>query len=283
MKNQHMLKRADITFFIEQDDGSRFLPGLDAPKGQVTGTWREGIEGEIAGRVWPAGEALADYLDFLVHRKDPLLCEDRELRVLELGSGAGIAGIAASALFSWFESQKDIGDRPRSCTVIVSDLPNAIPLLEANCELNRPSNTAVTLHSVALPWGYPLPATIVNKLPFDLVLIADCVYFPYLHPLLIRTCLDLSEGPQNATVFLIAYRERTISAEDPFFEEFGKYFVLEHVEEAWLKEFEVVRRQRGDEGKLFLFRATRAAEGTNANGADQFEAMKLLSIDLDGP
>lgn len=265
MRTQHSLTHSSLTFQIDQDNGSKWIQTKDtAPLTGVTAAYRPGIEAEIASRVWPAGEALANYLDFL-HAKKHDLVNGRQLKVLELGAGAGIAGIAAHVV---------LASSAAPSLVVATDLPNAIPLLSSNCDLNRSDNPSAQLIAAPLEWGLPLPDQIKELLPFDIVLMADCIYWPRLHPLLARTCLDLTdvEGGEK-TVFMIAYREREPSAEARFFELFGEHFAIDVAESGWTRN---ATGEKEDDGRLFMLHGRRSAEAS----ADQFEAMKMLSMDL---
>lgn len=277
MKTTHELRWTGIQFSIETDDGSRWIQdsstGIPNAAGAVTNTFRPGIEGQIAGSLWPAGQALADYLDFLAS-KDESLYNARDLRVLELGSGSGLVGIAAARIFA---SRNDGISRH----VIVTDLPNAMPLLSSNCQLNQTTDSSVKLEALPLSWGEDLPERVASCLPFNLLLLADLVYWPFLHEKLFKTCLDLTERDPVKTTLLIAYRQREPAAEEVFFEKFCSHFDLETVEEEWTADFERRQQSKGDDGRMFLFRARRIPPGERGKGAEQFELMKLLSLDME--
>ena len=92
--------------------------------------------GGICGRVWDSGLALARALG---GEQGHSLCggEVRGLRIIELGSGVGVSGIAAAAL---------------GARVLVTDLEEALPLLRINAE----ANAARCVHAptvAALEWG----------------------------------------------------------------------------------------------------------------------------------
>lgn len=88
-------------------------------------------------------------------------------RVLELGSGTGLLGIAAAALFP--EAQ-----------VHLTDLEAIVPNLEANVKTNKVLFTKSRAPSVGvLDWS----ATRIDEpgVPYDLILASDPLYSP-LHP-----------------------------------------------------------------------------------------------------
>ncbi|KAI9026963.1 putative methyltransferase-domain-containing protein [Hyaloraphidium curvatum] len=267
------LRRTGTEVQLEEDiAGSRWIGVAGAftvGASGVTNTYRPGLEAEIAGRIWPAGLALVDYLDWILSRGRGM----DGLNVLELGAGSGLVGLALYRMLAWKGSRAHI---------VVTDLPNAIPLLETNCELNRRAiegdRGGLTLEAGPLAWGSTLDEKIKDPPP-DLVLMADLVYWPALHPLLVQTCLDLAELNQSVEL-LLAYREREPVAEAAFFEEFGRHFVLEGVEDEWFAEFDR-GPLRVDDGRIFLFRARRPKQGESGLGADQFESLKMLAIDVD--
>lgn len=108
---------------------------------------------------WDGADVLARHLE-RTHRqfgKSPR-------RILELGAGRGLVGIAAGCLFP-------------SASVTLTDLDAAVPGLRANIERNRavlgPDTDRV--RAVALDWG---AQQLDNQLagPYDLVLASDVVW-----------------------------------------------------------------------------------------------------------
>ena len=76
---------------------------------------------------------------------------------LELGSGCGAVGMYVAK---------------RGATVVLSDLPRALPLLRRNLLAN-----GLNCSACALPWGArELPQEVAERLPFDVVLASDCSY-----------------------------------------------------------------------------------------------------------
>jgi len=90
-----------------------------------------------------------------------LLLAAQETRIIELGAGCGIGGISLAQLF------------PR-CDVVLSDLPEAMEILDINIRRATPaSNTK--LNRLVLDWHLDLPAALETAI-FDLVLVSDCTY-----------------------------------------------------------------------------------------------------------
>lgn len=75
-------------------------------------------------KTWGTAFAMAKQLDWLgVDYLSHTLKSDQEFKVLELGSGTGLVGIAAAAIWR--------------CAVTLTDLPEICPNLAANIEDNR--------------------------------------------------------------------------------------------------------------------------------------------------
>ncbi len=94
-------------------------------------------------------------------------------RVLELGSGSALCGIAATCF--------------NPSTVHITDLPDMLPSCKLNLELNRsliPEGCAVD--AFAFDWFNP-PAFIDDDAPYDVILATDVVYVPELYEPFIKT------------------------------------------------------------------------------------------------
>uniref|UniRef100_A0A914W7S7 Uncharacterized protein n=1 Tax=Plectus sambesii TaxID=2011161 RepID=A0A914W7S7_9BILA len=105
----------------------------------------------VAGVLWDSAIILARYV--ATHRQLVVA-----KRVLELGAGTGLPSMAAV--------------HAGASSVIATDIPSAIDLLQGNIARNVPSNSPVTVRP--LIWGRPLDQQI--NLPVDLILGADLVY-----------------------------------------------------------------------------------------------------------
>jgi predicted nicotinamide N-methyase len=119
--------------------------------------------------LWPASLALADYV---LSAPRPL----EGCRVLELGCGAGLSGIAAGL---------------RGAEVTVTDvMPEALELAEANWARNGVEPAAVE----SLDWCAP-----VEEADYDVVLGADILYDPKHHAALLNT-LQRVASPEGELV-----------------------------------------------------------------------------------
>ena len=121
------------------------------------------------GIVWDAAFMLADHM----LRGDAL---ERGAAVVELGAGAGLAGIAAAAC--------------RGCHVTLTDRKEYVPLLEANIARNRGAVDGANgrVEAAALEWTQDLGGIPARyRRAFDVVLAADCVADIYDAPALLHT------------------------------------------------------------------------------------------------
>jgi predicted nicotinamide N-methyase len=120
-------------------------------------------------------------------------------RFLELGAGCGLAGIAAAL---------------RGAAVTLTDIAGVLPRLRRNVEVNRhllaeAEGGAATLDVAELDWtrlagALADPAATVRA-PYDVILLADCVYQADIVEPLVDALIALS-GPK--TVILCALRCR---------------------------------------------------------------------------
>ena len=163
----------------------------------------------------------------------------RGLKVVELGAGTGLAGCVCGLL--------------GAKKVVLTELTEALPLLERNASrvlrkdcmtgndsnivdndsiwkrMTTPvwsSNSAMQGHTrdaqyavEALSWGEDLTKSSACAVaaPFDVILVADCVYLPELYSALANTIKQLA-GPGTEVLICFEQRRRDISA---FFDIFG--------------------------------------------------------------
>ncbi|XP_042359425.1 EEF1A lysine methyltransferase 3-like [Plectropomus leopardus] len=131
----------------------------------------------VAAPVWDAALHLCRYFE-------EQCVELRGKRTIELGAGTGVVGILAARL---------------GAVVTLTDLPLALPQLQANVSANRPSGGWPSTLPTILPlsWGE-------DHLNFpsdwDLVLCADIIYLPETYPLLVETLAHLCM--KGAVVYL---------------------------------------------------------------------------------
>lgn len=124
--------------------------------------------------------------------------ESKRLRVLEVGAGCGIVGIALSQL--------------RKCEVVLTDLEDAQTILKSNIDCAAPVSGSSLTRQV-LGWGAGLHD--LENARFDLVLVSDCIYNPDSSVLLVETLEQLSKHNPNVLIF-VAYKPRH-EADEVFF------------------------------------------------------------------
>ncbi|KAJ8604770.1 hypothetical protein CTAYLR_001010 [Chrysophaeum taylorii] len=122
-----------------------------------------------ASRLWPAAYDLARFLE--AH-----LDLVRGARVLELGAGTGFVGISAAKL--------------GAARVVLTDLPENLPRLRHNLRLNGLDPDA----AIPLDWTSST-VFLEEEVEFDLVLAADCVFWPSLFDPLLATFAAIAGGP----------------------------------------------------------------------------------------
>ncbi|KAJ4851462.1 hypothetical protein Tsubulata_014131 [Turnera subulata] len=182
----------------------------------------------LSFQLWPAATSLVALLDH--HRRVSATCPlspiisafsrgpDRPLKILELGSGTGLVGIAAALTLG--------------ATVTVTDLPHVVPNLQFNADANA-GELALhggTLRVEPLRWGEEADVEGIGR-DFDLVLASDVVYHDHLYDPLIKTLHLLLCGAdkekekkeEQEMVFVMAHLKRW-KKEAAFFNRARKLF-----------------------------------------------------------
>ncbi|KAM5576169.1 protein N-lysine methyltransferase METTL21A [Rosa sericea] len=174
----------------------------------------------LSFQLWPAATTLLTLLDD--HRSDPAtsplgptlsaLESGRRLKILELGSGTGLVGIAAAATLG-------------AC-VTVTDLPHVVDNLKFNAELNAAvlGGSGGSVSVAALRWGEAEDAEAIGR-EFDIVLASDVVYHDHLYEPLLKTLSFLLLG-EGRVVFVMAHLRRW-KKESAFFKRARKLFEVE--------------------------------------------------------
>jgi len=122
-------------------------------------------EDSLGLKTWTSSLLLSRRLKDLTHH-----VPDGETRVLELGSGTGLVGLAAA--FIW---------RDLITAVLLTDLPDIVPNLQANINQNPMTNSEKStqmprVHSRVLDWSDPsdMPHSDTDRYP--LIVAADPIY-----------------------------------------------------------------------------------------------------------
>ena len=126
--------------------------------------------------------------------------QNRTPRIVELGSGCGVVGIALAQLYR--------------CSVCLTDLPDAMDLLQTNIAQAKKAQGS-SMRARVLDWFQDTPtANLYDDL--DLIVIADCTYNPDTAPALVSTVVTLSQRSPHALV-VVSMKHRH-SSEAVFFE-----------------------------------------------------------------
>ncbi|KAJ8439745.1 hypothetical protein Cgig2_009569 [Carnegiea gigantea] len=167
----------------------------------------------LAFQLWPAATTLLSLLD---DRHLEFRRQGRRIRILELGSGTGLVGIAAAAILG--------------ADVTVTDLAPVI----GNLEFNVAANSEVIAGggggvSVAeLSWGNVDQMEKVGR-EYDLILGSDVVYHNHLYEPLMETLRyflvggERKEEEGEGMVFVMAHLKRW-KKETAFFKKANKFF-----------------------------------------------------------
>ncbi|KAK5992351.1 Protein-lysine N-methyltransferase EFM6 [Cladobotryum mycophilum] len=199
----------------------------------------EDVRTGCGGQTWPAGMVLGKHM-LRYHR-----AELEHARILELGAGGGLVGLAVASGCS-LQSR-----------LVLTDQDPMLELMKYNIQLNDLDSKAEAL---VLNWGEALPEYVVAQKP-NVVLAAECVYFEPAFPLLMETLKDLFALNAEAVVYFCFKKRRR--ADMQFVKMAKKAF---QVEEIFDEDRPVFQRQA-----LFLFTfRSRAAKGNTAKkgGAD---------------
>ena len=98
------------------------------------------------------------------------------------------------------------------CKVTLTDLPEYIPLLERNIELNREEIVRDSVKSKPLRWGEEINQNERAVLETDLVLVSDCIYYEASLDPLLSTLRAVTEASPKVLI-LICYEDRSSSSE----------------------------------------------------------------------
>ncbi|KAG6015631.1 hypothetical protein E4U54_003216 [Claviceps lovelessii] len=183
--------------------------------------YHEDVRTGCGGQTWPAGLVLGKHL-LRYHRE-----QMRNARILELGAGGGLVGLAVA-----------LGCGSNT-SLVVTDQKEMFDLMDTNIRLNKLEGRAKAL---VLNWGEAIPEEVVLQKP-DVIIAAECVYFEPAFPLLMQTLRDLFALNDEAIVYFCFKKRRR--ADMQFVKMAKKAFL---VEELFDEDRPVFERQA-----LFLF------------------------------
>lgn len=141
-----------------------------------------------------AGVALAAYMSSIMTQLDlasSLAVKIRStstqgLKVLELGSGCGIAGLQVAQVCPMTE-------------ILMTDVAEAMDLLKYNVERAKSASKKANIATAILEWEEPLPHEIAQS-NYDLVIVSDCTYNADSIPSLVKTLTALTTRSPDALV-----------------------------------------------------------------------------------
>lgn len=165
----------------------------------------------LSFQLWPAASTLLSLLD-----SDPQIITNRitkpnsKLKLLELGSGTGLAGIAAAAILG--------------ADVTLTDLPHVLDNLRYNADINadvvKARGGSVSVKK--LMWGKD--EDLVGLGDFDLVIGTDVVYYEELFDDLVASLRGLVKEEAS---FVMAHLRRWKKKDSLFFRKARKFFDVE--------------------------------------------------------
>ncbi|CAK7215993.1 Protein-lysine N-methyltransferase efm6 [Sporothrix curviconia] len=175
---------------------------------------REDLSEGCGGQLWPAGMVLAKHM--LRYRRP----EAAHARILELGAGGGLVGLAVA-----LAKKADGGSKPADGgpSMYITDQKPMFALMEHNIALNGLQDDVKAL---ILNWGEPLPDE-VRQQPPSIVLAADCVYFEPAFPLLLATLEELLVLDEKMVIYFCFKKRRR--ADNQFVKKAQKKFCITEI------------------------------------------------------
>ncbi|KAK9353007.1 putative methyltransferase-domain-containing protein [Lipomyces doorenjongii] len=238
----------DVTKFAGVDYATSQAGVLEVTlNGTIVKIKHDGGAAGCGGKVWPAGELLSRYLIGARENEKYIANEvvwkesaKRKIRIIELGSGTGLVGLALGNAYNLAARGNAVEDT--GLDIIVTDQANMLSLMADNIQLN---DLQGTVSAEVLDWGTDLPDHFATPFP-DVILAADCVYFEPSFPLLEKTLLAMAG---DNTLVLMSYKRRR-KADKRFFQSIKKNFRIEEI-----KDYEEYKDFSRD--TVFLYRLVR--------------------------
>lgn len=151
----------------------------------------------IARHIWDAGVSLACNLKILSSKINDLAMPMHaqhgrtSTRIIELGSGCGIVGLALSQAIE-------------NVDLVLTDLPDARTCIERNMQcLSMPTGSRVRFQE--LDWDENIPSDVLeSEPPISLVVASDCIYNADSSPALVRTLACLARSGPKVYVVIAA-------------------------------------------------------------------------------
>ncbi|KAG9309578.1 putative methyltransferase-domain-containing protein [Chiua virens] len=176
---------------------------------------------DLDKKIWDSGIGLSSWLVQLYNANpgvgmDETLSDVRSSlfstdarHILELGAGTGIVAITLAIL----RSTLDLGEQPGS--VVTTDLPSAIPILQDNINANHPLTSTCVAQAAVLDWEhdeFSLAVQAQLDAGLDVIIMADVTYNTASFPALIGTLSRLIQHGKKRDgrppKVLMGYKER---------------------------------------------------------------------------
>ena len=144
-------------------------------------------------KTWVSSYLLSRRLHTVFDTKpQPVQNTQNKLRALELGAGTGLVGLSFAALHG------------KSATIHLTDLPEIVPNLTHNVELNveQLNKTEATATSGVLDWSIVPDPVPTPEEQYDIILAADPLYSPSHPELLTNAITHWLSRDMNARVVL---------------------------------------------------------------------------------
>lgn len=181
--------------------GSVSFKGLEEPI-----LLSQDLSGGCGGKVWECANIIIDY--FVWKNEQTKGDIFRNKRIVELGAGTGLVGLALAKLC------------PEIKQLTMTDQTPMMSLMEQNIALN---NVGHIVNAEILNWGEDVSESLSN---IDVVVASDCVYLEVAFIPLIETFFSLSH--KEDSVIYLMYRKRR-SADKRFFQMARKKFDIQDI------------------------------------------------------
>ena len=152
---------------------------------------------QLGHKTWLGSYVLAKQLHELLPKYFPYLLvrgNNDHVRILELGAGTGLTGIAAAALF------------PYNAEIWLTDLPEIVPNLIRNVKLNEHLLNALNVTIEPLDWSGFSKAGLLKIERYDVILAADSLYAPE-HPGWLTDTMVVSLKANGKVFTVLPFRE----------------------------------------------------------------------------
>ncbi|KAI8089510.1 putative methyltransferase-domain-containing protein [Halteromyces radiatus] len=164
---------------------------------------KEGWNMGTPGKMWDSALVISDlFVQKIIEQ--PKCLEDCHL--LDLSAGTGTAGLLISFLY------QNMSSIYRNIKITLTDLPDALPLITYNQNLNRIKPSSC-ISVTPLSWGNKEDIQLVKKkAPIDIIIASDVLYEPMNFAALVLTLVDLSIP--GRTVIYLGYKRRGLKEAD---------------------------------------------------------------------